>query len=275
MTFRNKKAFTLIELLVVIAIIGVISSIVLVNLKGSQEKARLAKSLQFSQSVRHALGAYAVGVWSFDDSIADASTTDISGYDNYGIVVAAVPATGIIGSALYFDEGSSDYVEVANSGSLNITDEITIEMWIKMNYVNNTGNWAVRKIDQYTMFVYSAPTFNVSLRDAYQFGVVSGGSPYYSGTYSCNKYGTWHHVVGTAKVGEKVKLYVDGELRKESVADLPGSIDTTVNVLRIGRTAMPTIIDEVRIYNEALTIGQIQKHYAEELERHGDLVLGE
>ncbi len=44
MYFISRKAFTLIELLVVIAIIGVLASIVLVNLSGAQEKAKRAKA---------------------------------------------------------------------------------------------------------------------------------------------------------------------------------------------------------------------------------------
>ena len=41
---KNKNGFTLIELLMVIAIIGILSSIVLVNLSGAQDRAKMANA---------------------------------------------------------------------------------------------------------------------------------------------------------------------------------------------------------------------------------------
>ncbi len=40
---RKLKGFTLIELLVVVAIIGILSTVVVVNLSSSQNKARISK----------------------------------------------------------------------------------------------------------------------------------------------------------------------------------------------------------------------------------------
>lgn len=54
-----KKSFTLIELMVVIAIIGLLSSIVLVNLSGAQEKAKVAKTVETVRQIRMALELYA------------------------------------------------------------------------------------------------------------------------------------------------------------------------------------------------------------------------
>jgi len=51
----RKKGFTLIELLVVIAIIGLLSSIVLVSIKGAREKAKIAKARQEVNTIYKAI----------------------------------------------------------------------------------------------------------------------------------------------------------------------------------------------------------------------------
>ncbi|MCR4311016.1 MAG: type II secretion system GspH family protein [Candidatus Taylorbacteria bacterium] len=53
--YSQRKGFTLIELLVVIAIIGILSSIVLVNLNGSRQKARDVKRISDVKSIELAL----------------------------------------------------------------------------------------------------------------------------------------------------------------------------------------------------------------------------
>lgn len=52
---QKNKGFTLIELLVVIAIIGILSSIVLVSLKGAEKKARISKAKAELSQLRSAI----------------------------------------------------------------------------------------------------------------------------------------------------------------------------------------------------------------------------
>ena len=259
----KEKSFTLIELLVVIAIIGIISSIVLVNLRGTRGKARVAGGLQFGQSVNHALGAYAVGIWSFDR--VNSTVPDLSGYNNHGTIVGDItPAEGIIGKALYLD--GDDYVIVYDNNFLE-PSHLTVSVWSKLNSgggcILHKSNW-----NSYTIW-------HDSSNNKY-FGQVnlSGGSvTVYSSKSSIP--GEWDHVVLVYN-GSEVSLYVNGELVASE--DRTGDIQYggSFQDFQIGRycaaggcsSNINGTIDEVRIYDIALTAGEIKKHYAEGLEEH-------
>ena len=130
--FNKKNAFTLIELLVVIAIIGLLSSIVLVALKPAREKAKRAKALNFAAQVHHALGAYAVGMWDFDDQANP--TKDTSGNENDGTITGATwTAEGDTpsgkGYALEFNKAESDWVQI--NGDVGLNGAMTLSLWFK------------------------------------------------------------------------------------------------------------------------------------------------
>jgi len=79
--FRQNKSFTLIELLVIIAIIGLLTSIVLVNLKGAGAKARDAKRQQDIVQIEKALLLY----WEKNGQFPGEGCSDLSiGSDNCG-----------------------------------------------------------------------------------------------------------------------------------------------------------------------------------------------
>jgi len=274
----KQKAFTLIELLVVIAIIGVIASIVLVNLSGTREKARVAKSLRFNQSINHVLGAHAVGIWSFD-ILTNNNTPDTSGYGNYGAVYNPLYSPslseGIIGQSLRFNGIVDQYIITGSSLKYNFSDSTTLSFWMK---------------------VYSLPSnFPGPLR--YGFGGTNGWIFYCSNPYwrcyfkignnnidpTQDGYGgptqivadIWYYIVFTYdKENQKFKRFIDGEL-KQTVDTSNITMPNMNNLnypLRIGVAdgflSFDGLIDEVRIYNLALTETQIQKHYAEGLRRY-------
>lgn len=268
----KNKSFTLIELLVVIAIIGLISSIVLVSLKGIREKARIAAGLEFSSRIQHALGAHAVGIWSFEE-VSPITAFDSSGYGNDGTVYGAwsVDSLPELGKALEFD-GVYAFVSVNHDDSLNISENgITVETWIypygntgcasdqcrianKMDWTNRKGWYLLRRSDGTIRFI--------TLGNLTSWPVDSSNKV---------PFNAWSHVVGWSD-HKTNKLYVNGV---ESGPVSSGKIDNDTGSLEIssGWGIWYGLIDEVRIYNQALTAAEIQKHYVEGLEKHKNLVI--
>ncbi len=276
MRVKSLTGFTLIELLVVIAIIGLLSSIVLVSLKGVRGKAKIAKTLEFGQSIQNALGSEAVGIWSFDEG-SGSTAKDSSGYGNNGTLYNFISPYGwtddtphkIIGQgsgkyALNFD-GSTSYVEAPDSPSFDTASAITLEAWVKADTSK------IQRIisrdeqvagDQYYVLMLVSNKLQMDLYDSNNIK-----QQVVEDTDSITT-GAWHHIVGTYNGANSI-IYVDG-VEKKRLAWV-GTIKTGDQTVRIGKRVsgefFDGIIDEVRIYSQALTLGEIQKHYAEGLKR--------
>jgi prepilin-type N-terminal cleavage/methylation domain-containing protein len=263
----RQKAFTLIELLVVIAIIGVIASIVLVNMRGSRRKATIGKALSFSQSINHGLGAYAVAIWTFDDSITDASSTDVSGYNNHGQIFGdPVQTKGIMRKALQFD--GDDYLDCGNNGILYPASTLTIEVWIKTS--SFSYDIIVGEYLNFTPSAFSYLLETTNNLNELSFFWSDGVNDYRSFPHVFRDLSEWTYVVVTFDDGV-VKWYENGDLvatgaRDPACAVLNQSPTRSLKIGGRGSDGYVGEIDELKIYRVPLEAGEIQKHYAEGLE---------
>jgi len=206
-----------------------------------------------------------VGHWKFDEgegSIAyDSSVNNNSGIlggDGQGTDVPTWTTSGKYNSALIFD-GGEDYIEVANDASLNITKNITLSVWAKKEA---DSSYAALVRGGEGSDIYSLQSRSET--NQWRMWISAGGSNKYA--YSSAGWDSnWHHIVGTYD-GETIRIYVDGiEGTSESQS---GDIDTTAETFNIGgwtgagsSLCFTGIIDEVKVYNYALTAEQIKIDY--------------
>lgn len=201
-----------------------------------------------------------VGWWRFDEGNGGV-VKDSSGYGNDGIIYGASWVGGKYGEALNFD-GIDDRVEVLASSSLQISDAITIAAWVKKDTnINYMG--ILEKANAYFLVGRnSAPNgFYSRLTD------VDGGKTY-AFMQSDIAVEQWAHLVVTWTRGDNLNIYYNGDLNGVSIGVLDKNLQTNDNKILIGYSVAGNayfdgIIDEVRIYNRALSATEIQDTYLE------------
>jgi hypothetical protein len=210
-----------------------------------------------------------VGWWKFDEGSGTAAA-DSSGNGNNGSLYDANTTnvdgntpptwtTGKFGKALSFD-GVDDYVLVHDSPSINITgNQMTIEVWINPSIAGQQDKWIVKKMfagtEGYRLGLVGGKVFlQIPNSTAWSYGL--SGTTYLLAN-------TWYHAIGTYD-GSTMKIYVNGTL--ESSMSKTENIIPAADNLWIGTWTSTTAhfngtIDEVRIYNRALTADEIKASY--------------
>ncbi len=186
---------------------------------------------------------------------------DSSGQSNNGANQGATyGAGGRYNTAIQFN-GSTNYIDIPNSTSLNPTSEITLEAWVKWNIVPSSGNGWAQIIDKNSDNGYQIQ--HSSNNSAFEFALQTTSARTYIIGGTSPVQGVWYHVVGVYN-GSTIRIFVNGNL--DGTNNLSGTIVPNTSNVNIGRRTSGDryfngVIDEVAIYNRALSPIEIQERY--------------
>jgi uncharacterized repeat protein (TIGR01451 family) len=217
-----------------------------------------------------------IGYWTLDEG-SGAVAVDASGNGHDGTISGAAWATGKVGDALDFDGG--DYADVAGVEETNNAlwrgTGLTISGWVKADTLPSSGNGNVFFDNQNAASSPdSAYRHSIGIRsDRVSFQVNRGNTQHYGflGVSQTMNVGQWYHLALTAEDSGSdfmIKGYVDGALAGTmtySGANLSaypaaksGSYFARIGATPSNLTPFDGLIDDIRIYNRALTAAEIQ-----------------
>ena len=181
---------------------------------------------------------------------------------NHGTIYGATWTTGQVNGALSFD-GSDDYVEIP-SFTFNENGVYSVEFWF---YPKATGLQYILDFRVANSASQAATiAFDYHGNREIDYVIYGAGVPWPAPGTIALSLNEWHHVgIIHDSVNNRVISYVDG--KKDIDATYSWDFTPIASPLKIGIRSgtytVPTngIIDEVAIYNRALSVGEIQQHY--------------
>jgi hypothetical protein len=204
-----------------------------------------------------------VSLWKLDE--ASGNIAKDSAANNDGTLVGDPqwkPSAGKIGGALEFD-GDGDFVKIGSESDFDMTGQITISAWIKVNQFDKEWQAVIAKGD--STWRIQRNQNEDSLEFACSGLKIPSGAPWGNlyGKRGVND-GQWHHIAGIYD-GSKMYLIIDGELDSSQPAS--GRINTNNEPVYIGENSENTgrfwngLIDDVRVYNYALRKVDVDEIY--------------
>ncbi len=215
-----------------------------------------------SVTVSNSAASGPVAAYGFNQG-SGTTVTDSSGNGLTGTISGAAWTTGgKYGSALTFN-GSSNYVDLKNPAALAITGSMTWAAWVKATSAPADDGQIIAKSNGTTGWEFKTSPDTGPHTFAIQVTPASGGfAQRYSTT--ARALNTWYHVAGVYNAtAQTLDIYVNGLLDngvlRGTIPAAQAAPAVNVNIgRRTGGFYFAGQIDEVRIFNRALSQAEIQ-----------------
>ncbi|MFA7157284.1 MAG: LamG-like jellyroll fold domain-containing protein [Bacilli bacterium] len=289
----KEKSFTLIELLVVIVIIGILAGVIMISTSSSIDKANIAKSIIFADSVKNSLLTDLVAEWTFDgiSGTIDSEISTVANFvaDDWGTHNGTAIGSPILKNnntcatkqCLSFN-GSTDYIYVNDSADFDFRSRMSAFAWVRgdtqtkaiiaqYDYGNGQRSFLLRSNNN-KLEVYISDNGTVDTDHFKRY--TSTGIAFDN---------NWHHVGFTFDSGN-LNLYIDGQVANVTKANdyLITSIYDSNAYLTIGsylynnalNSPFLGLIDDLHLYNTVLQTSQIKQNYIAGLDSllsHGNI----
>ncbi|UCF42950.1 MAG: LamG domain-containing protein [Planctomycetota bacterium] len=208
--------------------------------------------------------------WKFDEGTGGTAYDSVG--SNHGTLINGPSwVNGQVGGALEFDGGPyGAYVDAGDMPALDITgDEITVMAWFKPASSDGAVNINAQIVSKWlgTNSAYTLGYDYLGETNTIMFVVYTGMNGVAYGSIAVDDTSKWYHLTGVYN-GSEVIVYIDG------VAGTPaghtGNIYNSSMPLRIsgygnGHRTVDGTIDDVRIYNRALSGAEIWQLYEDGL----------
>jgi len=204
------------------------------------------------------------GYWKFDENSGSVAF-DSSGNGNAGTLAGGAGFTSIgkTSGALSLN-GAGAYVNISNDSMFDLSDAGTVSLWFKTNNFTNAyphllsrGASSGWDTDGWSLYMFQSGLLGVGMRNGATSNALSTGGN--------GQLGAWKHVAATWN-GTRITLYINGAYSASTAQTIvPPS---TGKMMQIGRHQESAggwfngSIDEVRIYNRALTSDEVALLYS-------------
>jgi hypothetical protein len=206
-----------------------------------------------------------VGYWKMDEASWNGTANEVldaSGNSNNGTANGgSTTTTGKYGNGGVFS-GSNQSVDITHSAELNPSTDMSVSMWVKFN-INNDWMKLVSKSHGSDPWKSYEITYNGWYnRFDIQYYDSNGTSLGGQSTQISPTINTWYHVV-VERVDTTFKFFINGEDMSDpaNTSTVTATIYPATSNLSLG-SSLNGNMDEVRIYNRALSAQEVSALYA-------------